>query len=150
MPRIEYIDETPYAAGNPWTAADAENLSEPMLGLFDALVLRHAKANGKHRDLHIPIAAALVTVSGTTPTLRSSYNVSAVSRVATGQYKLDLSVTLVADAWGAEVSCILNDSLHAGAYYDTTTTTSVHVHLVTIAGVGADVSFMVLIYGAEA
>lgn len=149
MPRIEFIDETPYAAGDPWSSGDAEGLSRPMLSMFDALVLRHAKADGKHKDPRVPIAAALVTCSGTTYTLRNGYNVGSLTRMGVGAVKVSLSgVTLAADSWGAEVSCIINDTLHLGSYYDTTTTTAVNVQLVTSAGAAADVSFLLLVYGA--
>lgn len=140
----------PYAAGDPWTAEDASLFADSAIGLFDALILRHDKADGTHRDPRIPVAAALVTVAGTTPTLRASHNVSGVSRTGAGDYKIDLSITLVADAWGAEVCPSLSETLYFGSYHTPSTTIAVNVHLASAAGVAADTSFLVLVYGEVA
>lgn len=148
MARLPEGDAPAYAAGDPWTAEDASMLAGQSLDVVDALVLRHARATGKHRDPRIPVAAAIVTCSGTTYTIRKNYSMPTLTRNGVGDVKLDLSgVTLTADGWGLKVGCILNDALHFGSYKDPTTTAAVNIQLVDAAGAAADVSFWVEVYG---
>lgn len=149
MAGLRPFESAPHAAGDAWTAEAADALTQPMMDTYEALIARHAAASGAHNDPRIPVAAALVTCSGTTYTLRSGYNIDTVMRTGVGALDVKLSVTLVADAWGAEVN-IWNDLVHVGNYREPSNTSTVKVLLANLSGDAADVSFLLLVYGVTA
>lgn len=149
--------EVTYAEGSYWTPSDTNAIAVYTRNFQDVWEKRHYASDGRHRDIIVPNAWALITYAASAYTVAADYGVASCTWVAAGKAKvsLDAGIMYDGDSWMAfcwpnlviTEAVFMYESGEAGTTKDSQT---VYVYTVDHANVFKNYNFGFCGYGVHA